>query len=73
MYYYSFIRSDVVAGSPGSQFDCAVTEYHPINLTCHQGIIYCLHCLPDGGCGGGGGGAGSGLPYAMLVKSFYSP
>lgn len=29
-----FIRSLVVADSPGSQFDCAVTEFQPINLMC---------------------------------------
>lgn len=29
-----FIRSHVVPENPGSQFDCAVTEFQPINLMC---------------------------------------
>lgn len=64
-----FIRSPVVADSPGSQFDCVVTEFQPINLTCPG-----HHLLPAlssrWGCVLGEGG---GLPYAMLVKIFYSP
>lgn len=30
----AFIRSCMVADSPGSHFDCVVIEFQPINLTC---------------------------------------
>lgn len=43
MHFKCNIRATVVAHSPGSHFDYAVTEFQPINLTCPG-----RHLLADG-------------------------
>lgn len=43
IYFKCIIRAPVMAHSPGSQFDCAVTDSQPIYLTCPG-----RHLLADG-------------------------